>query len=140
MDTYPKSISKKYQAPLVYSEAGGSCVLCSSQNNMVIHHLDGDRSNNQNSNLTVLCRKCHSRYHMGSMMDWFPDFAKKFHSHSVISRLEEDKFHGSLTINFCDGVPNTAHINMCVKAYTSHYTDGHMYMSSGEPTITDGGG
>lgn len=31
---------------------------------LVVHHIDGDRSNNQLSNLEILCPNCHWEYHI----------------------------------------------------------------------------
>ena len=31
-----------------------------------VHHLDHDRTNNELSNLVILCRKCHMQEHHGS--------------------------------------------------------------------------
>lgn len=52
-------------------------------------------------------------------MDWIQGFVKRFEGNQLISTLERVKFHGKLEINFADGVPNTCHINWCVKPYSS---------------------
>lgn|GEM_PF-3784464 len=40
------------------------CKLCYSDNNLEIHHIDGDRKNNSEKNLITLCQHCHlSRAH-----------------------------------------------------------------------------
>lgn len=31
--------------------------------NLLIHHIDHDRKNNDISNLIVLCKKCHQEHH-----------------------------------------------------------------------------
>ena len=31
---------------------------------LVVHHIDGDRTNNKESNLEVVCRNCHTRRHL----------------------------------------------------------------------------
>ena len=39
------------------------CSLCGSIDNLLIHHIDHDRKNNDISNLIVLCKKCHQEHH-----------------------------------------------------------------------------
>ena len=39
------------------------CELCHSKTHLEIHHRDGDRHNNEESNLAVWCAKCHRRHH-----------------------------------------------------------------------------
>lgn len=38
------------------------------------------------------------------MMDWAADFIKRFCVYKEIQSLRADKFHGSITLNFSDGV------------------------------------
>ena len=39
------------------------CELCGSKENLLIHHIDHNRYNNDLSNLMVLCKKCHQEHH-----------------------------------------------------------------------------
>jgi len=39
------------------------CSKCCSTNNLCVHHIDKNRHNNEVSNLTFLCRSCHSNVH-----------------------------------------------------------------------------
>ena len=39
------------------------CPLCGSLSSLIIHHIDGDPSNNEENNLTVMCQKCHHKCH-----------------------------------------------------------------------------
>lgn len=39
------------------------CELCDSTNNLVVHHIDHNRSNNCRDNLMVLCKRCHQEHH-----------------------------------------------------------------------------
>jgi len=41
------------------------CVVCGATENVVVHHADGDRSNNCLANLIPLCRHHHSKVHSG---------------------------------------------------------------------------
>lgn len=46
---------------LIYIRSGKEmvCKLCKSEDNIEIHHKDGDHFNNDINNLVALCRKCH---------------------------------------------------------------------------------
>lgn len=39
------------------------CYFCEVKKELVVHHLDRNRDNNQEGNLLVLCPKCHHRLH-----------------------------------------------------------------------------
>ena len=39
------------------------CAYCGSKQNLLIHHKDENRHNNEVSNLIVLCKRCHQKYH-----------------------------------------------------------------------------
>ena len=39
------------------------CSLCESKKYLNVHHVDGNRENNNISNLIYLCRSCHNRAH-----------------------------------------------------------------------------
>lgn len=40
-----------------------NCQVCGCVDNIVVHHIDRNSKNNHISNLTVLCRSCHSGLH-----------------------------------------------------------------------------
>lgn len=42
---------------------GRMCNRCSSTEYLVVHHNDEDRTNNDISNLEVLCKSCHQKHH-----------------------------------------------------------------------------
>jgi len=44
-------------------EYGRECAKCRDGDELVVHHIDGDRSNNELENLVVLCRSCHAKVH-----------------------------------------------------------------------------
>lgn len=50
---------------LCFKEHGGKCALCDSGENVVAHHINGDRSDDRVENLLPTCRSCHSKIHMG---------------------------------------------------------------------------
>lgn len=39
------------------------CNRCGKLDNLVAHHIDEDRSNNNLSNFEILCKKCHQEHH-----------------------------------------------------------------------------
>lgn len=39
------------------------CNRCSSVENLLVHHIDHDRSNNELDNLEILCKRCHQKHH-----------------------------------------------------------------------------
>ena len=41
----------------------GECSNCGSKDNLHIHHLDGDMTNNALANLMTLCGSCHGKWH-----------------------------------------------------------------------------
>jgi len=42
---------------------GERCVMCGANEDIVVHHLDGDRSNNELENLIPVCREHHAKIH-----------------------------------------------------------------------------
>lgn len=57
-----KPLTKLVRVKLV-KERGGMCQICSSDIFHHIHHLDGDPSNNDESNLLLVCIECHKGAH-----------------------------------------------------------------------------
>lgn len=39
------------------------CNRCDSTKNLLVHHCDKDRTNNEITNLEILCKKCHQKHH-----------------------------------------------------------------------------
>jgi len=48
------------------TEYGEECHGCGSTEHVLIHHRDGDRSNNNLENLIPLCEACHGKVHARS--------------------------------------------------------------------------
>jgi hypothetical protein len=42
---------------------GSSCERCGTTDKLSVHHIDGDPSNNDPSNLMTLCGSCHTKWH-----------------------------------------------------------------------------
>jgi len=47
----------------ILARDGGRCTICGAENDLHIHHLDCNRTNDAPENLTALCERCHSRIH-----------------------------------------------------------------------------
>ena len=45
------------------NEYGEKCHACGSSGDVVVHHRDGDRSNNELANLIPVCDGCHAKIH-----------------------------------------------------------------------------
>jgi hypothetical protein len=57
-----KPLTKKERIE-VLDNAGHACEKCGKEEDLQIHHIDEDRSNNRISNLEVLCYTCHKKRH-----------------------------------------------------------------------------
>ena len=64
-------------------------------------------------------------------IDWVADFDNKFNSNQLIASLKQTKFHGKIEINFADGVPNTCHLNWCIKPYGTFTLDNGVTLTKG---------
>jgi len=58
------------------------------------------------------------------MIDWMQDFVKRFCMFKEIQTLKADKFHGSVTIHFSDGVPMNYELRLCRRVENSNLTKG----------------
>lgn len=56
-------ISEHYYRKLAEKHLGDQCVECGSEENLDIHHKNGDHSDNRLSNLEIRCRSCHMKEH-----------------------------------------------------------------------------
>lgn len=39
------------------------CAWCGATKNLIVHHVDGNRYNNELTNLVTICRSCHQKHH-----------------------------------------------------------------------------
>lgn len=46
-----------------HAHVGPSCEACDTNQDLVVHHVDGDATNNALANLQTLCSPCHSFFH-----------------------------------------------------------------------------
>jgi hypothetical protein len=58
-----ESSSYKDGIGLYKKKRKSACERCGATENLVVHHKDRDRHNNQEDNLETLCRKCHFKEH-----------------------------------------------------------------------------
>jgi len=49
---------------------GNECIVCKSNNNLCIHHIDYNKKNNNENNLITLCSRCHGKTN-GSRDIWY---------------------------------------------------------------------
>ena len=62
-NTGPQNPSWKTGIQTYRQQKKMACERCSSTKYLVVHHIDEDRSNNTESNLETLCKKCHQTHH-----------------------------------------------------------------------------
>lgn len=70
-------------------EKGEVCEICDTtpeQQEIVVHHLDGDRSNNNLDNLVPVCRSCHGKIHHAN------DDVEEYHQQLPESAIVEDPY------------------------------------------------
>jgi hypothetical protein len=48
---------------IAFSNKPHTCERCNSTSNLLVHHIDHNRSNNELHNLEVLCKRCHQKHH-----------------------------------------------------------------------------
>jgi len=52
-----------YYKPITHKLLGNKCQQCGTNEDLVLHHIDLDRNNNEPNNLQLLCRSCHRKLH-----------------------------------------------------------------------------
>ena len=52
---------------VVKVEARHSCIVCKVINALELHHIDGDRENNNSENIACICANCHTRAENGEI-------------------------------------------------------------------------
>lgn len=60
---YKHGNSSTYYIPRAMPHKRGCCASCGATEDLVLHHKDEDRHNNEPDNLMTLCRACHSAGH-----------------------------------------------------------------------------
>lgn len=75
---------------------GKNCHICDDDTNIVVHHIDGDRSNNDVENLIPVCDSCHKSIHWGS--DGYDDWHEQLRPSSQWGDADPDE-RTSITVN-----------------------------------------
>ena len=57
---------------------GEECEICDTTEDIIVHHVDGDRENNDIDNLVPVCKSCHGKIHTGAdgFEEWFEQLAE----------------------------------------------------------------
>ena len=75
---------------------GKKCHICGNEQNIVAHHIDGDRANDQVENLLPVCDSCHKSIHWGA--DGYEEWFEKLHPGSQWPDADPDQ-KTSITMN-----------------------------------------
>ncbi len=54
---------------MVKISGNASCYLCGSNDNLHRHHVDWIHSNNELSNIIIVCKRCHTELHKVGLLD-----------------------------------------------------------------------
>lgn len=99
----------KYYRPLCFKHHGNSCVHCGADENVEVHHIDGDRDNNSPENLRPVCKSCHrGREHRcwEHLQNLTPEQLAQAESKRV--RDEKGRYTGrNKTGEICGDIPET---------------------------------
>lgn len=72
-----------------FAEHGGECVRCGTSNEVVAHHINGDRGDNRPENLAPLCESCHCVWHRREGWTDFKDFVQSVEAGAAPDHLRE---------------------------------------------------
>jgi len=75
---------------------GHQCEVCGATEQIVVHHIDGDRTNNALENLMPVCRKHHAQIHYGA--GGVEEYTEKLPSDPVYEK-ETTSRRKTITIN-----------------------------------------
>lgn len=59
------NINKSNYRKRAIEAKGRYCQICGSEDDIVVHHVDGDKENASLKNLLPVCKKCHKSIHHG---------------------------------------------------------------------------
>ena len=117
---------------------GEECVACDSTENIVAHHKDGDRSNDDLDNLVPLCASCHARLHatenpperLRELWEQIPDHARANRPDTGVKGNRKDiRVHEETKRDFKEFIPGGVTQNYAVR-WLLHYardSRGRMY-------------
>lgn len=79
------------------SKIEDKCCLCGCDKKLVVHHLDGNHSNNKDDNLCTLCKTCHDKitgFNIKSSNE--KELKNKLNNHIIIQEEEKKKLKNDL--------------------------------------------
>jgi 6-pyruvoyltetrahydropterin/6-carboxytetrahydropterin synthase len=71
---YKHDNKKENLSEYILKKYNYSCILCGSTENIRVHHIDGNRENNTEENLGVVCESCHRKIHNGFIATVYKTF------------------------------------------------------------------
>ena len=72
---------------------GEECEICETTEDIIVHHVDGDRGNNDIDNLVPVCKSCHGKIHTGAdgYEEWFEQLAESARIYDGLSVVRDRK-------------------------------------------------
>lgn len=72
---------------------GEECEICGTTEDIIVHHVDGDRENNDIDNLVPVCKSCHGKIHTGAdgYEEWFEQLADSARIYDGSSVVRDQK-------------------------------------------------
>lgn len=92
------------------------CFACHVDEDIVVHHIDGDRSNNELDNLIPLCRPCHSTLHSAKNLEL--DFLRSLREklpESALTFGDQKNTYGSRNQPATETIPLTPETKQLIK-------------------------
>lgn len=79
---------------------GDECIVCESSESIEVHHIDGDRANNDISNLVPLCQEHHNEVHTESLKTSYIEEWKSIRDFEEREQDSTERRSGWARINF----------------------------------------
>ncbi len=92
-DKYRQKNSTESVINHVLKKNNNSCILCGAFENIRVHHINENRKDNTEENLTVLCESCHRKVHNGLSVTVYKTFIIEI-AHNLIGHPTCGVIHG----------------------------------------------
>jgi len=71
---------------IAFENHGEKCVLCGADENIQVHHIDGDHANSDPENLMPVCNSCHGKIHAdnGLYTEYKPDETMTYEDYTKV--------------------------------------------------------
>lgn len=99
------------------TEKGNVCIICGEEENIDVHHIDGNRTNNSIENLIPVCRYCHIGIHearenykhwYNRLLPWYTDSNGNI-NYDEIANEEKSPNHNLIdNLIFLEGLTSSA--------------------------------